>query len=138
MLSVCGIYLWHPAFLLPRTQESQAEPIKRLIQTRCVRLPRRAATQRAAHVPVSYVRSEVSHLGDGLYGMFSSQCSLFRSVCLGLCGCSNARVVHPTQISLCRPDTSGRQQRRLPPCPLVIALVLLKCSGKIPMLKPME
>ena len=30
-----------------------------------------------------------------------------------------------------RPDTSRRQRRRLPPCPLVIALVPLKCSSTI-------
>ena len=29
----------------------------------------------------------------------------------------------------CRPDTSRRQRRRLPPCPLVTALVPLKCSS---------
>ena len=29
-----------------------------------------------------------------------------------------------------RPDTSRRQRRQLPPCPLVIALVPLKCSSR--------
>ena len=31
---------------------------------------------------------------------------------------------------LCRPATSRRQQRRLPPCPMVVALVPLKCSRR--------
>ena len=34
-----------------------------------------------------------------------------------------------TKARFSRPDTSQRQRRRLPPCPLVLALVPLKCSS---------
>ena len=34
------------------------------------------------------------------------------------------------EVGVCRPDTSWRQQRRLPPCPLVNALVPLKSSSR--------
>ena len=33
-------------------------------------------------------------------------------------------------VYMCRPDTSRRQRRRLPPLPLAIALVPLKCSSR--------
>ena len=38
--------------------------------------------------------------------------------------------LHANLASIVRPDTSRRQRRRLPPCPLVIALVPLKCCSR--------
>ena len=38
-------------------------------------------------------------------------------------------TTHLKDAAIIRPDTSHRQRRRLPPCPLSIALVPLKCSS---------
>ena len=66
--------------------------------------------------------------------------SAFMQVLSGLCTLGKGSFLCLKKIShfgscyhfgkIPRPDTSRRQRRRLPPCPLVIALVPLKCSSR--------
>ena len=53
-----------------------------------------------------------------------------RHVCTKLTSLPTADMLNEVGRLQVRPEFSRRQQRRLPPCPLVIALVPLKCSRR--------
>ena len=56
---------------------------------------------------------------------------MLNTVLMVLLAFQHSNVYGTEHVCCCsRPDTSRRQRRRLPPCPLVIALVPLKCSSR--------